>query len=299
MTFSTLASPGVSLQGGGGSGGGAASAPLTGTGATVTTSQPLIDVSQTWNNAAVTFTSFKLNITDTASNAASLLMDLQVGGASAFNVSKAGSLKLGINSSGTNVAGTNVVVAGSQGTGTGAGGSIIFQVAPAGSSGLAQNALADALTISSTRVVTIAANASSLAQIAMADRGTVLSIYATAFGVQPLLVSASGGIAVDNNTGAFRLGASQDVRLERDTVNTLALRNGTAAQAFNLYGTYTDASNYRRAALAMTTAGVATLKPEGLGTGASGNVLHISGLPTSNPGPGILWNNAGTPAIGT
>jgi hypothetical protein len=49
----------------------------------------------------------------------------------------------------------------------------------------------------------------------------------------------------------------------------------------------------------MTTAGVATITPTGNGSGASGNVLHISGLPTSNPGPGILWNNAGTPAIGT
>ena len=30
-----------------------------------------------------------------------------------------------------------------------------------------------------------------------------------------------------------------------------------------------------------------------------GGSLHLSSLPTSNPGPGILWNNAGTPAIGT
>jgi hypothetical protein len=36
------------------------------------------------------------------------------------------------------------------------------------------------------------------------------------------------------------------------------------------------------------------------GTGSVANgVVIISGLPTSNPGPGILWNNAGTPAIGT
>jgi hypothetical protein len=36
----------------------------------------------------------------------------------------------------------------------------------------------------------------------------------------------------------------------------------------------------------------------GGGTVANGVVI-ISRLPTSNPGPGILWNNAGTPAIGT
>lgn len=34
------------------------------------------------------------------------------------------------------------------------------------------------------------------------------------------------------------------------------------------------------------------------GSGTDG-LVKISSLPTSNPGPGILWNNAGTPAIGT
>lgn len=148
MTFSTLASPGVNLQGGGGSGSGTANLPISGNGATVTASTPLINGTQTWNDGATTFTALKLNITDTASAAASLLMDLQVGGSSAFNVSKGGSLKLGHNASGTNVAASNVVIAGSQGTGTGAGGSIIFQVALAGSSGPAQNALATAWSIS-------------------------------------------------------------------------------------------------------------------------------------------------------
>jgi hypothetical protein len=147
----------------------------------------------------------------------------------------------------TNTAGTNLTITGSQGTGTGAGGSIIFQVAPAGSSGSAQNTLVDALTISSTRVVTVAANASNLAQIAMADRGTVLSIYATSFGVQPLLVNASGGIAIYNNTGTYQLGASQDVILARDAANTLAQRNGANAQAFRVYNTYTDATTFERA----------------------------------------------------
>lgn len=104
-------------------------------------------------------------------------------------------------------------------------------------------------------------------------------------------------------TGVYILNAplriDTDVLLYRDAANTLALRNSANAQTFRNYGTYTDASNYRRIALSMSTAGVATLQAEGAGTGASGNVLHISSLPTSNPGPGILWNNAGTPAIGT
>src|SRR5512139_535449 len=63
---------------------------LTLTGATVTASNPIFNLSQTWNNAAVTFTALKLNVTDTASNALSLLLDLQVAAASKFRVDKSG-----------------------------------------------------------------------------------------------------------------------------------------------------------------------------------------------------------------
>jgi hypothetical protein len=251
MTFATYFNPGVSLQGGAGSSSGTASLPISGNGATVTASTPLIDGTQTWNNAATTFTAFKINATDTASNAASLLMDLQVGGASVFFHRKSGAAygplgtaaavsygatanvgtglffpsatNLGFSVNGTsqfnisttslsapstlifgfsagaigtavdtiltrraaanlrfgaadaaapvaqtlsvqsvvagtsNTAGANLTITGSQGTGTGVGGSIIFQVATAGSSGTAQNALTTALTIASNRTVIVGA----------------------------------------------------------------------------------------------------------------------------------------------
>ena len=51
---------------------------------------PLLNFAQTWNNAGVAFTGWKLNITDSASAAGSLLMDLRVGGASKFSVAKDG-----------------------------------------------------------------------------------------------------------------------------------------------------------------------------------------------------------------
>ncbi len=104
----------------------------------------------------------------------------------------------------------------------------------------------------------------------------------------------SGGFGLFDGSGALRLGFPSG-----GSGDILEQRRSTNAQTSLLYGTYTDASNYRRVSLSMTTAGVAALTVQGAGTGASGNVLHISGLPTSNPGPGILWNNAGTPAIGT
>ena len=48
-----------------------------------------LNLAQTWNTTG-TPTAIKLNVTDTASNAASLLMDLQVGGSSKIKIDKAG-----------------------------------------------------------------------------------------------------------------------------------------------------------------------------------------------------------------
>jgi hypothetical protein len=65
---------------------------LTATQGAITTSQPALDHTATWNAGGVTFTNLKSNVTDTASAAASLLADLQVGGASKFRVDKTGAV---------------------------------------------------------------------------------------------------------------------------------------------------------------------------------------------------------------
>lgn len=57
---------------------------------TITTAQQVMDSTVTWNAGAVAFTGIKLNVTDTASAAGSLLLDLQVGGVSKFSVRKDG-----------------------------------------------------------------------------------------------------------------------------------------------------------------------------------------------------------------
>jgi hypothetical protein len=48
----------------------------------------IYDMSDTWNASGTTFTAIKMDVTDTDSAADSLLMDLQVGGASKFSVTK-------------------------------------------------------------------------------------------------------------------------------------------------------------------------------------------------------------------
>jgi hypothetical protein len=110
------------------------------------------------------------------------------------------------------------------------------------------------------------------------------------------------GIAVaSNSTIGFSSSTanlnSRDLILARDAANALAQRNGTNAQESRLYNTYTDASNYERGFFRWS-ANALKIGTEAAGTGTV-RELHISGLPTSNPGAGILWNDAGTVKVGT
>jgi hypothetical protein len=62
---------------------------LTANNGTLTASAPVLDLAQTWNNAAVEFTGLRLNVTDTASAAnGTRLLDLQVGGVSQVRVER-------------------------------------------------------------------------------------------------------------------------------------------------------------------------------------------------------------------
>jgi hypothetical protein len=71
---------------------------------TLTTAAIALVTSATWNNAGVTFTHWQANVTDTASNAGSLLVDMRVGGSSKFKINKAGQVRIepGTLTSGTN-----------------------------------------------------------------------------------------------------------------------------------------------------------------------------------------------------
>ena len=81
------------------------------TGATVTTSNPVQSFTQTWNAAGVTFTGWKLNVTNTASASGSLLADWQVGGVSQAKLRKDGWLFL---ADGAGIAGITATTTGIQ-----------------------------------------------------------------------------------------------------------------------------------------------------------------------------------------
>jgi hypothetical protein len=89
---------------------------LTGQSLTGTQATSLVDLATTWLSTTGTPTAIKLNVTDTASNAASKLMDLQVGLVSVFSVSKTGLIQC--NSAGASFPG-GVFAGGSIGGGIG------------------------------------------------------------------------------------------------------------------------------------------------------------------------------------
>jgi hypothetical protein len=362
-------------------------------GATLTTSAPVIDLAQTWNSSGTTFTGVRFNAAGTSSAnsaAASLLMDLQVGGTSQFTVSKGGSITavglsvfgsaltgaaelvggayvtngvntvgiglgwqgpgvLGIISGGSigfmqsaidgrgfpdalisrkgianlrfgaadaavpvaqtlsvqsivggvstdaSAAAYPLTIQGAQGTGTGAGGSIVFQVAPAGGSGTAQNGLADALTITSNKRLTVAENIVG----PLGNTGAVLGGLVLGFGAVSAGSIAGGQLQLFEAGGLrFRItdtqinmyasaefswsstssaGGAADVRLFRDAANTLAQRNGVNAQTFRAYNTYTDGSNYERGVFDWTTtANTLTIGTQNAGTGTARSIQLVT-----------------------
>jgi len=135
----------------------------------------------------------------------------------------------------TNTAGVNFTIKGSAGTGTGAGGSIIFQVAPAGGSGTAQNAFSDAFTITSTRMFQFRGGASSTlsfageAIYAMNTAATQNRAMLSEYGIR-----AASDVPIGFSNSTTNVG-TQDVFLYRDAANTLALKNGANAQELRVY----------------------------------------------------------------
>jgi hypothetical protein len=99
--------------------------------------------------------------------------------------------------------------------------------------------------------------------------------------------------ALTLNSATSYLGIGPNVVLARDGAdNTLALRNGAAAQTFNVYGTYTSGSAYARLAIACDTSGNATLTTQSTGTAGT---VSINGVPVGL-GKGNISSNV---AIGT
>ena len=210
------------------------------------TTANIFDLADTWNDGATTFTAIKMDVTDTASAAGSLLMDLQVGGETKLQVNKDGRVTVGEFDS-----------FGGTGTRIGSGSfSVRDALAPSGPFFNVRRSF---------------------------DGSTNVLRVGIGYGAQLLLSTGTPTPSNSNGVVLLRSGGS----------GILAQRDRTLSQTFNIYNTYTDASNFERARLGW--AGNAfEIKPQAEGTGTV-RTLHISGLPTSDPAiNGVLWNDAGT-----
>jgi hypothetical protein len=180
---------------------------LTSTGYSLTGSDAtsMIDLAGTWNTSG-TVNGLKLNITDTASNAASNLAALQVGGTTRVAFPKRGAISFPDSS-------TTAMTA--PGIGNWAG---------------------------------------------------TLGI----FGASGTLVGTVGSTTLNFNSGYIvSWGGLTGPYLLNDTTGTLAQRNGTNAQAYRLYDTYTSASDYHR--LGMATVRISQ-------TATAGATITLTGL---------------------
>lgn len=197
---------------------------LTLAGGTVTASAPLLNLSQTWNNAGVPFTALTLNVTDTASASESLLVDFKVGGSSKFSVDKTGAVNLagsvGVTSGTltTNAPGVSVIQTWNNAANLFYG--VKIEITPT------------AYTYGSRLLEVISSGQSRF--YVQHDK---TNIYGPCF-VQASYLSVASYLTLSSN-----------IYLYGDAANTLAQRNGVNAQIFNIYNTYTSGSVYERAEL--------------------------------------------------
>ena len=202
-------------------------APEAVTGAAAT---PSVAVAQTWNTTG-TPTALQVNVTDTASNVASKLLDLQVGGTGKFSVSKYGDLsQVQVNNAVIGSAyfnGTNYTALTADPTLIRLSGQL-FEIGVIGGVSAGSNfGFSTRFSISNSTGV-----------------ASIVNFYAAG---QFTVGFGNNGIAFGSQASLGNPAA--DLFVIRDAANTLAQRNGVNAQRFNLYNTYTSGSVYERVSL--------------------------------------------------
>lgn len=263
-----------------------ANGAISAAGATVTANEPILLLSQTWNNGAVTFFGIDANFTTTAAAAASRLIRLRTNGTSVFEVGPVGSvtfpgsLNMGAGATnpqatlngGTVTADTPVLLI-SQ---TWNSGAVVFTAVRVNITN----------TASSTNSPLLDLQVGGTSQVQMRRNG---KIYAAAF----LLPTATGGtLEINNDSGGqtgvmycnpdflIRWGSSlygtADIGLRRDgATGALAIRAGTQAEILRVYRTWTDASNYERQSL-QSGSGYFEWAAETAGTGTDNIDLRLT-----------------------
>ena len=227
------------------------------TSGTKTVSTPVFDSTQTWNSGGTTFTAQRMDITDTASDAASLLADWKVGGSSVWNVRKDGrttARSLTLNG-GTITANAPIIDA-----------SRTWNNAGVTFTGI-KLALTNTASASASLPLSITSGGTNLLSLGIATSSTDSGIFVgssnaffrSSVSANVFEIGNGSTVAISGGTGAGFVqfnsscrwlstgyGGWFDCQLYRDAANTIGMRNSTAAQAFHVYNTYTSGSVYER-----------------------------------------------------
>ena len=224
---------------------------------TITNTNPALSISQTWSNTNVAFTGLVVNITNTGSSNTSTLADFQVAGSTRQLTYAAGDL---VTEFGSASAGRSHQIL-LWGNGTGRShyikGSttlgLVFNYGTAGS------------------------------------HAAIISASSQVIGFRN---RADGGISWTSDSNNADSGTA-DLLLIRDAANTLASRNGTNAQTYNLYNTFSNSTNYERGKIAWTNNVLTIGTEKGSGGGTARNVSFVA----DGAEVAAIYNNntAGTP----
>lgn len=174
----------------------------------------------------------------------------------------------------TNTVGAALTINGSRGTGTGAGGNIVFQVAPPGGAGSTQNALSPALTVSG-----------ATGALTTGSGGLTVNGAFTATGLVTNADLANSSLTV--NGVAITLGGSQTVTAAAGTLTGSTLASGVTGSSLTSLGTI---ASLAAAAIGSVTPGT------GVFTTLAGNTSVSSPI---HAAPGALtFESNGTTAAG-
>lgn len=205
---------------------------LTITGATVTDNAPLLNMSQTWNNAAVDFIGLQFNAINTASSARSVLARFARGGAASVDIRGDSVLILG-----DSISGTHFGVQSNNGV-----------RAVASSSG--------SLSLTSFLANDIRLGGSALS-------GNFNNYLGANFG---LILQNANFVGWSPNTNSDLRG-TQDLTMFRDAAGRLGIRNGANAQAVGIYSTESGSlANFERLNIEWSS-NVVYIRPSAAGTG--------------------------------
>jgi len=103
--------------------------------------------------------------------------------------------------------------------------------------------------------------------------------WCNAFGTDRMVLDSTSWLGFSSLAGSsdsFAGGNNVDLRLYRDSANTLAQRNGVNAQTFNIYNTYTSATDYERAHIGWNdTADTFVIGTEAHPAGGTARGIHV------------------------